>query len=45
MDASLISPLRGFALQAHELYKEFLHAGFSEEQALYLVIGFTARTE
>jgi hypothetical protein len=45
MDASLISPLRSFALQAHELYKELLHAGFTEHQALYLVIGFTSRTE
>jgi hypothetical protein len=45
MESSLISPLKGFAIQAHELYTEFVKAGFTEAQALYLVIGFTSRTE
>lgn len=38
----VMSVLGAFAVQAHELFLEFVKAGFTEEQALKIVIGLTA---
>jgi hypothetical protein len=34
-----LSPLLDAAVQAHELFLSFIEAGFTEEQAIKLVIG------
>jgi len=38
-----ISPLRGFAIQTHELFSELKRAGFTEKQALAIVVGLIAK--
>ena len=41
----VLSPLACFAIQAHEMFDQFIKAGFNEQQALVLVIGFSGRSE
>lgn len=37
MTADPIPPLREMAVQMHELFTEYMHAGFSRKEALYLI--------
>lgn len=39
MNPTDVTPLREAAVSLHEAYTEFVHAGFTTEQALQLVIG------
>jgi hypothetical protein len=39
----VMSALRGFAIQAHELFSELKEAGFTEKQALAIVVGLAAK--
>jgi hypothetical protein len=32
-----ILPLREMAVQMHELFNEYIHAGFNRKEALYLI--------
>jgi hypothetical protein len=44
-DAStgVLTPLRTFAVQGHELYTELVEAGFREEQAVSILVGLTRK--
>lgn len=38
-----MSPLRGFAIQSHELFLELKQAGFTEKEALAIVVGLATK--
>ena len=37
MPADPVLPLRQMAVQMHELFTEYIHAGFNRKEALYLI--------
>jgi len=39
----VISTLGAFAIQSHELFNELVSAGFTEQQALNIVVGLASR--
>lgn len=39
----VVSPLRGFAVQTHELFTELTAVGFNEEQAIKICVGLASR--
>ena len=38
-----MSVLGAFAVQSHEMFLEFMRAGFTEEQAIKIIVGLTAK--
>ena len=39
----VVSVLGSFAIQTHEIFKELVHAGFNEEQAIKICVGLATK--
>jgi len=40
---AVVSVLRAFAIQTHEVFSELINAGFNEEQAIAIVVGLATK--